>query len=277
MTQLITQILPRFLLAAVVISGAACTPQVEDYTAVTMQASALEKGAEVNLQSLESTKIILENRLADLGIEPSEVEIIEPDKILVRLPQTADATATQALLTDIGQLYLRQQKPDTKADLAKGIEEVQRLLVEQNTLLQTNQQAKAESLQPQIDQARAVIQALFEPSGLTGEMLVDAQAVSSTTVGAQSNAWDVKIWLNAQGTDIFAEKTKALAGSDRAIGIFLDDVLLSAPLVDQGFAKTGITGGEALIAGNFTREAAIVLAAQLSNGALPVKLETVAR
>ncbi len=271
MTQSLTQILPRVLLTAVVVSGVACTNQTQDYTEITMQASAFEGGAGLSLQSLDSTKAILENRLADLDIEPSEVEIIEPNKILVRLPQTADAAATQALLTSPGQLYLRQQKADTKADLTQGIEELQRLLVEQNTLLQTTQQAEAEALQPQIDRTRALISDLFEPSHLTSEMLVDAKAVPS----AQSPTWDVKIWLNAQGADILADKTKALAGTDRAIGIFLDEVLLSAPLVDAAFAKTGITGGEALIAGSFTREAANILAVQLSNGALPVRLEKV--
>ncbi|PZO50882.1 MAG: hypothetical protein DCF15_15445 [Phormidesmis priestleyi] len=276
MTQSLTQILPRALLTAVVISGVACTTQTKDYTEVTMQASAFEGGAGLNLQSLNSTKAILENRLADLDIEPSEVEIIEPNKILVRLPQTADAAATQALLTSTGQLYLRQQKADTKADLTKGIEELQRLLVAQNTLLQTNQQAEAEALQPQIDRTRALIGDLFEPSQLNSEMLASEMPVEAKAVaGADSHTWDVKIWLNAQGADILADKTKALAGTDRAIGIFLDEVLLSAPLVDAAFAKTGITGGEALIAGSFTREAANILAVQLSNGALPVRLEKV--
>ncbi len=271
MTQSLTQILPRVLLTAVVVSGVACTNQIQDYTEVTLQASAFENGAELNLQSLDSTQAILENRLADLGIAPSEVEITKPNKIRVRLPQTADAAATQDLLTNPGQLYLRQQKAHTKADLTKEIAELQRLLVEQNTLLQTTQQAEAEALQPQIDRTRARINDLFEPSHLTGEMLVNAKAEPS----AQSPTWDVKIWLNAQGADIFADKTKTLAGTDRAIGIFLDEVLLSAPLIDAAFAKTGLTGGEALIAGSFTPEAAKILAVQLRNGALPVRLEKV--
>ncbi len=272
MTQSLTQILPGVLLTAVVISGVACTDQIKDYTEVTLRAIAFEGGADLNLQSLDGTKAILENRLADLGIEPSEVEIIEPNQIRVRLPQTADLAAAQALLTTSGQLYLRQQKADTKTDLTQGIEELQRLLVEQNTLLQTDQPAEAKALQPQIDRTRALISDLFEPSQLTGEMLLDAKAVPS----AQSPTWDVKIWLNAQGADIFADKTKALAGTNRAIGIFLDEVLLSAPLVDAAFAKTGLTGGEALIAGSFTPEAAKILAVQLRNGALPVRLERVA-
>lgn len=74
---------------------------------------------------------------------------------------------------------------------------------------------------------------------------------------------------------MFAEQTKALAGTGRAIGIFLDDVLLSAPIVDITYAETGIEGGEATISGNFTAEAAQELEQQLKTGALPVDLEIV--
>jgi len=59
------------------------------------------------------------------------------------------------------------------------------------------------------------------------------------------------------------------------LGIFLDQRLLSAPVVDARYAETGITGGTASISGNFTTQSANDLAVQLRGGALPVPVEVV--
>ena len=69
--------------------------------------------------------------------------------------------------------------------------------------------------------------------------------------------------------------TKRMAGTGRAIGIFLDDDPISTPIVNNMFAATGITGGKAVIQGNFTAEVANYLAIQLRSGALPVTIEIV--
>jgi preprotein translocase subunit SecD len=59
------------------------------------------------------------------------------------------------------------------------------------------------------------------------------------------------------------------------LGIFLDDVLISAPIVGPEFARTGITGGTAVITGNFTVETATDLAVKLRAGALPVPIQVI--
>ncbi|MEL7226202.1 MAG: hypothetical protein AAGL17_15500, partial [Cyanobacteria bacterium J06576_12] len=155
--------------------------------------------------------------------------------------------------------------------LAANIETLQRLLVDQNTLIQTGKQSEAEALQPQIDETRLTILSLFEPGDINSNMLLDAKAVQLTGF----NVWEIHIWFNAQGTDQFTQQTKAIAGTGRAIGIFLDDILLSTPTVNVQYAETGIPGGEAIISGNFTAEAAKDLERQLKNGALPVDLDIV--
>ncbi len=237
-----------------------------------MQAVGINDSNEVSADSLSKAQLVLEHRLSGLGIESAEIETIEPNRIVVRLPQTVNAQAAEAVLTNPGQLYLRNQKPDTAEQLASNIEELQRLLVEQNTLAQTNQQAKADALQAQIDKTRNAIAALFEPSELTGEMLSDARAKPSA---ADADIWEVNIQFNEQGAKRFAEHTKRMAGTSRAIGLFLDDVLLSAPTVDVAYAVNGITSGTAVISGHFTQVAAKELEVQLKSGALPVTLNTV--
>jgi preprotein translocase subunit SecD len=81
--------------------------------------------------------------------------------------------------------------------------------------------------------------------------------------------------FDAEGGRLFAELTKELAGTGRTLGIFLDDRLISSPVVGAEFAETGITGGRAVIQGRFTAQEANDLAVQLRGGALPVPVEIV--
>lgn len=263
--------LPRKALIGVALLSTltlACTNKLKDYTQITLQTTAPESNAD----TLEAAKATVEKRLVGLGVELAEVETAETNEIVVRVPQAVNAQAVQSLLTKTGQLYLRNQKPDTADELAQGIAELQRLLVEQNTLTQTNKQAEAAALQVQIDETRSAIAQLFEASNLTGDMLHDARARASDIA---AGTWDVNIQFNEEGADLFAEQTKLMAGTGRAVGLFLDDVLLSTPMVDVSYAQTGITGGTAVITGNFTEAAAKELEIQLKSGALPVPLETV--
>jgi preprotein translocase subunit SecD len=268
---MMTKQLNRLLWGAAMISlvSIACSNRLKDYTQLTVKASAKES-AELSQEWLDETKSILENRLVGLGIELAEVETLAPDQIVIRLPQTVDEKAAEAVLLRTGRLYLRNQKPGTEAKLASAIEDLQGLLVDQNILLQSDKPAAAETIQAEIDKTRQAISALFEPSEPVGARLQDARAVS---VG--NEIWDVNIQFDEQGAQQFAEQTKVMAGTGRSIGLFLDDVLLSTPVVDVAYAKTGITGGTAVISGSFTQTAARDLEIQLKSGALPVTLETV--
>ena len=298
MTTLLSPRPRKILLSLALLSSLsfACSSRLKDYTQITLQAPTLtadeasekasEKASEetnretdkaadteTSANPLEAAKTTLEKRLIGLGIELAEIEIAEPNEIIVRLPQTVNAQAVQTLLTNTGQLYLRNQKPDTAEELAQGIAELQRLLVEQNTRSQQGKTDEAQALQAQIDDTRSAIATLFEPSTLTGDKLHDARARPSDSA---PGTWDVNIQFNEEGDVLFAEQTKQMAGTGRAVGLFLDDVLLSTPTVDVSYAQTGITGGTAVISGNFTQAAAEDLEIQLKSGALPITLETVA-
>ena len=246
-----------------------CSSGLRSYTQLTL---ASQSDAELDPDTLEKTEAIIEKRLSSLGIDSAEIISADnPNHILVRLPADVDAGATADVFDSTGQLSLRSQKPDTEADLAENIEILQRLLVEQATLKQTNKPSEAEALQPQIDKTRTHIVELYEPSDLTGDLISDAQAI----LVSGFNTWEVSVWFNDKGAQKFAQQTKAIAGTGRSIGIFMDDVLLSTPIVDVAYAQTGVTGGEAVISGNFTAEAAKALEAQMKSGALPVALKTV--
>lgn len=251
-----------------------CSTELEDYQQLTMdvqlpQSEDAEGSNE--LDYLAETEAVLARRLDGFGVASAEIESTqEPEQIVVRLPLSVDLDVAEAVLTRRGQLYLRNEKPDTEGNLAAEIENLQRLLVEQNTLFQTGEQEAAAALRSEIEASRNAIANFFEPSELTGERLESAEAVRE-----EGDIWAVKIQFDEAGAEMFAEHTKEMAGTGRAIGLFLDNILLSTPVVDVNFVETGITGGEALISGNFTEQGAKDLEIQLNSGALPVYLKTV--
>ena len=103
--------------------------------------------------------------------------------------------------------------------------------------------------------------------GLTGDDLDNAYASTSQNTGE----WTINIQFDGRGADIFSELTQRIAGDQKKrIAIFLDDVLLLAPV-----ARAWIPDGRSVITGNFTREEARTRAIQLESGRLPVPLRLI--
>lgn len=99
----------------------------------------------------------------------------------------------------------------------------------------------------------------FEQSRLTGRYLDKAGLVFDQT----TNQPKVELTFNEEGAKLFAEITKAHIGEP--IAIFLDGLPISSPKVNEE-----ITGGKAVISGNFTIEEARALVGRLNAGALPL-------
>jgi len=125
-----TQQLRQGLLGAAAISvvGVACSNRLRDYTQLTLKATAKGADTEITADSLDETKGILEKRLAELGLGTAELETVEPDQLIVRLPEAAAIDMVSETLTRVGQLTLRSQKPDTEDELGNllgdtGLEE----------------------------------------------------------------------------------------------------------------------------------------------------------
>jgi len=107
---------------------------------------------------------------------------------------------------------------------------------------------------------------------LTGDLLADAQAVMDTSQAVARPAIDIK-W-NSEGAVIFDQiaarlYTSAAYGSpQRALGIFLDNTLLSAPQILQQQYN-----GAGTITGSFMIDEAEEMANLLKSGSLPMPLE----
>ncbi|MGQ9865942.1 MAG: protein translocase subunit SecD [Pseudanabaenaceae cyanobacterium] len=220
---------------------------------------------EITPRILESARFVVEKRINGLGVAESTVQISGRDRILVQMPGVNDPAEAERVLGNTAQLEFRVQRAGTEGEFLARRQALANLLAERDSLPPTDTQAIARKEQ-EIAEARKNILGLFDSVGLTGERLRDALPTSR----GQGDTWDVSLRFDGLGGELFAKITGELGGTGRSIGIFLDDELVSAPVVPVEFQGRGITGGEARIEIGTTLQAASDLALQVRSGALPV-------
>ncbi len=220
---------------------------------------------------LEQVKRVLENRINGLGIAEAKVTTVLPDQVLIQLPGISDPANTSKVLGQTAQLEFRPQKTGTEKQLQVALSMRSELLRQREQLWKHGGRQAIQANAAKIKRSNRAIAALFTTATLTGANLVDAY----TQPTAGNTVWEIGLRFNSAGADQFAELTKRLAGTGRAIGIFVDEELISAPVVDAVYAEKGIIGGNAMIMGSFTAASANNLAVQLRAGALPSAIELV--
>ena len=105
---------------------------------------------------------------------------------------------------------------------------------------------------------------LLSPAIIEGTQLSDA----SFGIPQNDVQYVVNLDFNGEATDVFAEVTRAINGTNEQFAIVLDGVVLSAPVVNSP-----ITDGNAQISGDFTAETSESLANSLKYGALPLQFD----
>jgi len=238
---------------------------------LTIQVKTTPEIKNITPEQLEAVKTVVEGRVNGLGVSEAVVQTVGSDQILVQLPGVNDPQQAERVLGGTAQLDFRKQKPGTEAQLPIEQQVRQELLIQQEALRKAQDEKAIAENQAALKRSNDAILNLFEPTGLTGKNLKDA-APEPKQAG---NAWDVGLRFDAPGGEKFAQLTKDLAGTYRTIGVFLDNALISSPTVGPEFATTGITGGAAIITGNFTAQSANELAVQLRGGSLPVPVEII--
>jgi preprotein translocase subunit SecD len=218
---------------------------------------------------LEAVRRIVENRVNGLGVSEALVQTVGEDQILVQLPGVNDPQQAERVLGGTAKLEFREQLPGTEAQLAIERQLQQELIAKQAQLKITPDEAAFKANQAALKRSNEAIAKLYKSSELGGENLKDAQAQPT------GNEWNVALRFDTKGGELFGELTKNLAGTGRTLGVFLDEKVISSPVVGVEFAQTGITGGNAVIQGRFTTQEANDLAVQLRGGALPVPVEII--
>ena len=126
---------------------------------------------------------------------------------------------------------------------------------------------------PDVQDPASVLDIIGTPAHLEfrttdGEVVITGDDVQSATAvtDAAGSEYKVRLVLNESGKEDFAKATSENIG--KTISIYLDDDVISSPRVNSA-----ITGGEAVIEGNFTLDSARELASLIQSGALPLDIE----
>jgi len=102
----------------------------------------------------------------------------------------------------------------------------------------------------------------FLETGLTGRMLQKASIQFDQNF---NNKPIIGLKFNNEGADLFAKITRE--NTNKVLGIFLDGQLIEAPYI-----REEISGGEAVITGDFTADEAKQVVRDLNYGALPMPI-----
>ena len=169
-------------------------------------------------------------------------------------PTDADMAAAQALLR--GRLDLRGY-------------------LEADAVVEGNRQIRVDI--PGVDNPREVSEQIgragrLEFRDMEGNVLLTGANVSRATRMFQDGRFIVALSFDAEGTELFAEATRANIG--RPIGIYLDDVSVSGER-PHPTVRSVITDGNAIIEGDFSPDDALEMARTIQQGALPFGLNPV--
>lgn len=123
--------------------------------------------------------------------------------------------------------------------------------------------------QTAIDEIGTTAKMVFRKgSSATGEEILSGDDVASANAAYnETEGWVVQLKFNSNGASAFASATTELAANNGTISIWLDDSNISTATVNEA-----ITGGEAIIKGNFDQDSASTLANQINSGSLPFAL-----
>lgn len=241
---------------------------------LTLQVNPTEEVKDITPNVMEAVQTVVANRLNPEGVSEIVVQTVGNQQILVQLPGVSDPKDAEQLLSQVAQLDFRRPNNAILAQVNVRSSELQRLLQKLPEAEKAGDAAALVKLQGEVQEKQKQLTELqdqfFVKTDLTGEDLNDAGYSISQS---QPNKWDVTLRFDVDGGRKFATLTKSLAGTGQPLGIFLDGKSISQATVSERFKDNGITGGAAIITGNFELEEAKLLANQLKGGSLPVPVK----
>ena len=221
--------------------------------------------------SMDALRDVIERRINAFGVaEPSvttESHTLGIDgseeRLVIELPNVTDLTEAKEM---IGQTPLLEFKVEA------GEEEQDRISRELEALTQDLEPNEDGSISIDGNALLDLQNARYVNTALTGKYLEKAQLQFSQAGiqnggGLQSQPI-VSLSFNKEGAEIFEELTRENIG--KTIAIYLDGTAISTPVVN-----VAISGGQAIIEGNFTLEEAKTMVGRLNSGALPIPIELI--
>ncbi len=226
--------------------------------------------------SIDRLLAVLRNRIDQYGVAEPIIQKSGTDRIIVDLPGIQDPAAALELIGRTAKMDFREVLDNSgtppPAPIRSNYDDDFQFINAQdrwnNAIAQLSNAssdfiARSKTIEGSIvaPAEEAGIFYLLGPVLLSGRDLENA-SVTPDNLGRMG----VSLSFNSNGAKLFEEATGRLVG--RQIAIVLDDVVISAPVV-----QTRIAGGQAQITGRFTSDEAARLAIMLKAGALPVAVE----
>lgn len=207
-------------------------------------------------QSMEGLRDIIERRVNLFGVQEPIVQIQETDdryRLIVELAGVKDSSEAIKMIGET---------PFLEFKLERNEEERNWIIERQEELMELSE----EDLKETEDLHLIFENPYFVSTNLTGKYLKRADLDFDQATFRPI----VQLHFDDEGAEIFKELTSQNIG--KQIAIYIDDVLLSAPVVQQEIA-----GGRAQITGDFDVNWARDLVRNLNAGALPVPIELISQ
>ncbi len=240
-------------------------------------------GTKYDNDTMEQARKNVERRVNGLGVTEAVVQRQGSDRIIVELPGVKEQAVAFNAIKATGLLefvdFSNVQSGQISAGTCILTDEQVRLaearLQEGEEPLPYDQYTCSSDDPIQPDEPAQLNNGEPFHTVMTGAGLADASAEPNGRVGTQ---WAVNFALKPEG-DRVQDFTQYVANNpNKPLAIVLDGRLISYPTIQPGLsdsARAGTMNG-GIITGNFTRDEARILAAQLKYGALPVPLEIIA-
>lgn len=218
-------------------------------------------------QLMAVLRTVIEKRVNAFGVSEPVVQVErssfvaqqQSERLVIELPGVTDVSQAVREIGETPVLEFKLLDPDKLAQ--------QETLQSIKSLTENATGSKAAIGNVKVNGEEITEEDPYIDTGLTGRYLETASVeFANGQSGQLSNEPMVSVKFNEEGAKLFADITRANVGSQ--LGIFLDGELLSAPVVNEA-----ITGGTAIISGDFTAEEAKNLAENLSFGALPMPIK----
>jgi protein-export membrane protein SecD len=212
-------------------------------------------------------RAVIEKRVNAFGVSEPIVQVErssfvseqQSERLVIELPGVTDVSQAVKEIGETPVLEFKLLDPDKMAQ--------QQTLQSVKSLTENASGTKASIGNVKVNGEEIVEEDPYTDTGLTGRYLETATIeFASGQSGQLSNEPMVSVKFNEEGAKLFADITRANVGQQ--LGIFLDGELLSSPVINEA-----ITGGTAIISGDFTADEAKNLAENLSFGALPMPIK----
>ncbi len=208
-------------------------------------------------ESLNSLRDLLERRVNTFGVSEPIVsrETVttltnKEHRINIELPGVTDLKKAESMIGQTPVLEFKTENPNFDPNAIKKGFTITPEMIKNGKIDLSNAMSGNEQ---------------FTATELTGRFL----SRSTLQFDGQTGQPVVALQFDAEGSKLFEKITGDNIG--KRIAIYLDGSIVSAPTVNQA-----ITGGQAIISGDFTPEEAKLLVGRLNSGALPVPVSLIA-